>query len=618
MKLDALLSFTMALLTLVLISAAAFGADGELALVRDGASAFTVVHAADAPASVRTAARELREYVEKATRARLPIVEGAAPAGTACISLGDTALARAAGIDTTGVPLEGFRLVSRGGHLFILGPDTRDGVCTFLEEFLDVRWLLPGPLGEDVPPRATLLVPPLDRTAKPGFFNRTVSGMQIERPAVKEWSARQKLGGSLRLEHNHAWHRVVPPALHAQHPEWFAELDGKRPPPSGAGYKIETTNPELIEHYARTVIEAFRRDPQLTVASLSPNDSAGWSTSAESRAFYDTDPHGRESITPLILKFYNDVARIVGREFPDRKLAGYVYARYLHLPGAGVPRLEPNLYLVVALSIGYGYRLYREGVRKEWERVPGAWAGATRQVGYYDLFNWLKGGTGAITPPAPEILNFAFPRLAQLGMRSVHLYGTSEWSQAAVNNYALARLAWNPALDAEAVCDEFYRRAYGAPAGAKMRELSVLLDAAVKRLYHADRTASFTATPRYLHDVLAANFLSIESLYLDARRAAESATAAQRARLDFFGANLAVMQSQLRGHGFLPEATTSPLHRTDAEADAMLGRVNPGFGVALAPGMRRTAKTIPPVRPERAPTLDDGGAVTPPKATPSK
>ena len=61
MKLDALLSFTMALLTLVLISAAAFGADGELALVRDGASAFTVVHAADAPASVRTAARELRE-----------------------------------------------------------------------------------------------------------------------------------------------------------------------------------------------------------------------------------------------------------------------------------------------------------------------------------------------------------------------------------------------------------------------------------------------------------------------------------------------------------------------------------------------------------------------------
>jgi len=208
MKLDALLSFTMALLTLVLISAAAFGADGELALVRDGASAFTVVHAADAPASVRTAARELREYVEKATRARLPIVEGAAPAGTACISLGDTALARAAGIDTTGVPLEGFRLVSRGGHLFILGPDTRDGVCTFLEEFLDVRWLLPGPLGEDVPP--------LDCTVKPGFFNRTVSGMQIERPAVKEWSARQKLGGSVRLEHNHAWHRVVPPAPDAE------------------------------------------------------------------------------------------------------------------------------------------------------------------------------------------------------------------------------------------------------------------------------------------------------------------------------------------------------------------------------------------------------------------
>ncbi len=98
----------------------------------------------------------------------------------------------------------------------------------------------------------------------------------------------------------------------------------------------------MIQHYAQTAIEAFRQNPKLSVFSLSPTDSDDWSTSTASKGLYDRDPHGKRSFTPLVLKFYNDVAKIVGREFPDRKLAGYVYASYLYPPSAGVPRLEPN------------------------------------------------------------------------------------------------------------------------------------------------------------------------------------------------------------------------------------------------------------------------------------
>ena len=66
-------------------------------------------------------------------------------------------------------------------------------------------------------------------------------------------------------------------------------------------------------------------------------------------------------MTPLILKFYNDVARIVGREFPDRLLCGYVYAQYLYPPTAGIPPMEPNVCLVVAASIDYGYPVVPAG-----------------------------------------------------------------------------------------------------------------------------------------------------------------------------------------------------------------------------------------------------------------
>lgn len=616
--------------SLALLAAAHCGAapvraaSSELALVQENRSPFVIVHAADAPASVRTAAHELQRYFELSARVRLPVIAGDAPAGP-FIALGDTAAARAAGIKATDAPLEGFRLVTRGDHVFIVGPDTREnektpqggtstgtlnGVYTFLEDYLDVRWLLPGPMGEDVPPQASVLLPALDRTEGPFFRNRRLPGMQNTQPAVQEWSARQKLGFSLLLEHAHNWHRVVPPALHASHPDWFAEADGKRPPVVGDRYKLETTNPELIAHYAQAAIAAFRANPKLTVFSLSPTDSSGWSTSAPSRALYDRDPHGKLSVTPLVLAFYNDVARIVGKEFPDRKLAGYIYASYLYPPSAGVPPLEPNLFIVIAPSISYGYQLYRESTQRDWDAIMKAWSTQTSQIAYYDMFNWLRGNTGALTPPAPDILNFAFPRLRKYGIKGVYLYGTSEWSHGAVNNYVLSKMAWNPSLDANAVCDEFYRRAYG-PAGERMRDINHLVDAAAKVFYNQDQTANYTATPRYLADVLAANYARIEALYLDARHAAERATPAQRARLEFYGDHLVIMQWQLRSLGLLPEQKSSPLYRADADVDAMMGRMNPGFGVALAVGMKRGEKTFPPLRAAWAPVLRHAKPVTP-------
>ncbi len=629
MKLLVTLNLRLAVAVVVValgIGNSSLAAEVDLALVQDGHSRFAIVHAASAPGSVRVAARELQSYVEKVTRAKLPILVGEAPAAGPFIALGDTSAARAAGIHVRDVPLEGFRLVSRAGNFFIIGPDTADGeitpeggtsrgtlngVYTFIEDYLDVRWLLPGAQGEDVPARSSVTLPVVDRTERPGFRNRRIPGMQNTQPAVVEWSARHKLGFSMVLEHGHNWSHVVPAALHEKHPDWFPEINGKRPPVIGDRYKFETTHPELIQHYAQAAIAAFRRNPKLAVFSLSPTDSAGWSESAASKALYDRDPHGKLSVTPLILKFYNDVAKIVGREFPDRKLAGYIYASYLYPPSAGMSRLEPNLFIVVAPSISYGYQLYRESTRRDWEMIMQAWSAQTTQIAYYDLFNWLKGSTGAITPPAPEILNFAFPRLIKYRIQGIYIYGTAEWSQAGVNNYVLSKMAWNPALDANALCDEFYRRAYGAAGGAQVRELTHLVDAAVKVFYNRDVTANYTATPRYMSEVLAANYARIEELFLAARREAVTATVAQRARLEFFGDNLVVMQWQLRSMGLLPETKTSPLFRTEAEVDALLGRQVAGFGVTLAPGLKRTEKTFPPLQVAWAKPLPKARSVTP-------
>ncbi|HOQ29007.1 MAG TPA: hypothetical protein PLH36_09720, partial [Armatimonadota bacterium] len=118
-----------------------------LPLVVEGRSQYAIYHAPDAPDTVKMAATELRDYIRQATGASLPISQ---QPREPMLSLGANAAARAAGLSTQGIPLEGFRIVTRGRNLFILGPDTaegertpeggtsagtRNGVYAFLEEY---------------------------------------------------------------------------------------------------------------------------------------------------------------------------------------------------------------------------------------------------------------------------------------------------------------------------------------------------------------------------------------------------------------------------------------------------------------------------------------------------
>jgi hypothetical protein len=572
-----------------------------LTLVDNGRSAYGILIAPDSPASVRTAAQELQQYIQKSASVKLPILtQNAAPA-TPYISLGNTAAARAVGLKAENIGLEGFQIKTLGDNVFILGPDTingqrtalggtstgtANGVYTFLEDYFNVRWLLPGEMGEDVPALKAVALLAVDRTEAPFFQNRRIpyiqNEAQSERESVGTWSRRQKLGYSMRIEHRHNWHPVATKELFKTHPEYFAEVGGKRVEPVDNRLKVETTNPEVVQLFAEAAIKAFRANPNLYMYSLSPSDGTpGWSESAATKALMETDPHGQISRTKLVLKFYNDVAKIVGREFPDRKVSGYIYASYLYPPTGGVPPMEPNLFIAIATSISYGYKMYRPAVKQEWDALMKEWSSQTSNISYYDMFNWLRYNGASITPPAPETLNFAFPKLADYKVKGTYIYGTNEWSQGAVNNYVLARMSWNPRLNAHDVCNEFYQRAYGTSAAPHIQQLYELLDAEVKKFYNRNNAANYVANPAYMTEVLGANYPRIEQLYLAAEQASVDATPGQKARLSFFRDNLILMRRRLIKLQAIPNTTASPFYRSEAEIRRMIGRVDERFGVQL-------------------------------------
>ncbi len=565
----------------------------DVTLVEGGKTAYRIVVNKDAPGSVRTAAHELSAYVKKATGAELKIEEGQAK--PPFISLGETAAARAAGLKSEGLPPDGYRIVTRGDNLFILGSDTPagqrnatggdstgtlNGVYGFLEEVVGVRWLVPGASGEDVPQVSTLKVGEIDRTEGPAFASRTLPYVQNERKEVRQWLRRQRLGKTISVSHGHNWTHTIPASLYKEHPDWFPEIAGKRPEPSGR-YKLETTNPELVAEFARRAIEAFKKNPNLYCYSLSPSDgSPGWSQSAATKALEEKDPHGELSRTPLILSFYNAVAKQVRQAMPDRIVAGYIYSSYLYPPQMPVEPLEPNLFLVVAPSFDYGYTLYRPDIQKDFELVMGGWAQRTKQLGYYDLPAHFV-TPGIPLAPGTEILQFIYPKLKGYGVKLVYVYGHPGWGGAGVGNYLEAKLAWNPEADVAALEREYYQRSYGPEAGQVIGELYGKLDAAVKAYVLKHPDARYHLTPEILKAVYAVWYPQAEKGYLAAQKIQK--TPAQAKRLEMFGQSLVVLQWHLRRMKMWQGDKTSPLYRSDEQMEKFLR--DPANELALSPVM---------------------------------
>jgi len=182
----------------------------QLPLAAEGRPAAVIVVPPEPPHPVRFAAEELRYFLERMTGAGFDVVNQVPESGTA-ILLGED-LARAAGIDASGLVRDGYLIKTLGPHIHIVGVDDRSekseilftvkdgplppdatqedrygaladvpwdfergtlhGVYHFLEA-LGVRWFFPGPKGTVVPAQSTVAVEALDVREEPYFLLRS-------------------------------------------------------------------------------------------------------------------------------------------------------------------------------------------------------------------------------------------------------------------------------------------------------------------------------------------------------------------------------------------------------------------------------------------------------------
>lgn len=635
----------------------------QIKLVESGKSTFTIIIPADAVTSLRSAAQELQKNLELATDANLPVQKDNVKVSGAFISLGSTEQAKSAGLSSEKMADESYRIVTRGGNLYILGPDTPEGdwtekggvsngtangVYTFLEDYLNVRWLMPGDIGRDVPRRSTFALENIDRTEIPKFNRRTMRYLYDYADArqyanIRDWMEHQRLGASAAFNSTHNWWQTISHGYggerssdpnnaavrkaYEEHPEWFAmDKDGNRPLPTGskAHYaKLETTNQELVRWFAQQAIESLKSSKRPMTFSLSPSDGSAWSQSPESKALYDPNPSalfdpevadGDASMSSLVLKWYHDIAEIVAKEYPEGRVSGFIYSSYVFPPQKVSAKLPDNFTPMICGIGTYGYGLYRPENQERWRHVMDSWADiVTGDWYYYDLPIHLSrqsrhaitdrggngnfpGNTGIVTPAAPDILDVIFPQLVKSRIDGALFYGLTSWSSSALSNYLLAKLQWDPTLSAHELQKEWLHRAYGPEAGAAMETFYGRLNDLFRVYYQENERTSYELTPGMFQNLYGTYYAELEKLFLQAK--AQPMSEIQKRRLQLIEDNLIVLQWRLRNASFLSPDFVSPLQRSDIEINDLVAQDNPDFPVfpgATTPSMGNTQRKVKPL-----------------------
>jgi len=445
-----------------------------LKIATDGQSPYRIVIAPNAIASEQYAATEFQRYVEKISGVRLPIVTDAERPNSREILLGDNAHLRKLGLDLDCGALgpDGFVWRTEHDRLIILGGRPRgtlNGVYTFLEDKLGVRWFTPEL--ENVPQNRRLLIPSLRETHVPALEYREVFWTEMLRNA--DFAARHRLNGNhykLQAKHGgrfavyfpfvHSMDALIPPELYKEHPEYFPLIEGKRV----SGYVQRClSNPEVVNMAKARVRQWIKEHPEASIISVSQNDTANWCQCEQCKALDDYEGSPAASL----LRFVNAIAQDIEKDFPNVRIDTLAY-QYTRKPPKSL-RPRPNVIIrLCSIECCFAHPLascaslenqrFRDDILS-WQPVAPllyVWDYTPNFANYQQPFpNW-----DALQPNVQFFSQHGVKGLFEQGNYSTGGQG----EMGPLRAYVLAKLLWDPATDVSKHSSEFLAAYYGLAA----------------------------------------------------------------------------------------------------------------------------------------------------------
>lgn len=475
MQTPRILSFSVLLVCLLPALAAAAE---SVPIARDGASQQAIIAAVDASESVRQSAATLAEYLQRISGAEFEVKSGDGSTG---IALGLAARFpmlqwKDAWLKPSPFERERYLLRSHARGLYVVGATelaVQHAVWDLLYR-IGYRQFFPGKTWEIVPEIRDLSIA-VDVEEAPDYHSRRIwygfGPWDYADEPYRQWCSRNRTAAALELNTGHAYGGIASAkrAEFAQHPEYFALVDGQRQ--SGhENAKFCISNPGLRKLVVQYANEYFDKNPDADSVSVDPSDGGGW-CQCEACARMG-------GVSDRAVTLANDVAAAVG---PRGKLVG-MYAYSYHSPPPRI-RVQPQVVISVATAFLKG-GLTVDEILAGWS-AQGATLGIRE---YYSVNTWDRDLPGRARGSNLTYLAKTIPDFHAKGARFLSAESSDNWGPNGLGYYVASRILWDveEAQRVPELVEDFLRRAFG-PAREPMAEFYRQLDGSQSHLVYDDQ-----------------------------------------------------------------------------------------------------------------------------------
>ena len=497
-------------------------APAEIVLVRDGVSLAPIVIFENAPPKTRRAADELAEYIEKTSGARPVVLEGRPepiPENAVWVGYQPVLEDIFPNLDFDFQHPEEILIAANEQHLVIAGRDrwdpdnltldpvrpytmawgprqriegmqqefgTANAVYTFLQDYLGVRWLWPGELGEDIVRQDTIAFSPFEHRHRPPFQSRAILMLSrlgsLRSGGVTglshDWGRFQRIHlDSLQVPAGHGfpdWWELY----HETHPEYFAmQPDGTRNAinavSSPGNVKLCLSNPAVWAQTIANMAESLEANPNLNVFNVHENDGHSSGICICQNCLAWDHPEGATwllrwqglaqdyvAMTDRYITFWNRLAEMVREDFPDRDdlfLFGYAYG-----PTTPFPVEAKFDERIIYGQVGH-FPFTTDQARREQKEEWAQWAELAHQMIYRPNLWYFGVGNWGLPEVAMTRTIEDFRFLADNRCVGIWVDGglIENWAVKGPQYYLMAQLAYDPHQDGNAVLADYYRRGFG-------------------------------------------------------------------------------------------------------------------------------------------------------------
>lgn len=426
-------------------------------------------------------ATELADYLQRISKAEFEIVTGDGGEGIVLGTPREFPLPewRNALEGRRDARAEAFGIRSDAQRLLILGATDLglDRGTTRLLETLGCRWFFPNKSWHILPRRDRVAVD-LNVVDRPALASRIIwwgwghwDGQAREDHG--QWMRRNWMGESLKVNCGHAWQRIISENKEQfdKHPEYLAwqpvpgEQTGDTVGGRRGGEKFCISNPGLVALCRQYALDYFEKHPDAHMVSLEPSDGGGHCRCEKCLAM--------GPVPERVHYLTNEVAKAVRQKHPGKYVGTYAYHLHCEPPSF---KMEPNVYVQITAGFTRGRYSFLELIDQ--------WAKHVGQLGIYEYLNvWAWGRDMPGRPRGADLayLQQRIPYYVRRGATTMSCESGSNYGINGLGYLVASRLMWNPGADVQAVCDDFYQRAFG-PAAEPMKRYYERFDTGNKPL----------------------------------------------------------------------------------------------------------------------------------------